>query len=551
MSGLPRLTYSQWNEAVFRASFSPGRQGQVVRLTIDPLILHQSVQNLHDFESPMKATDDFVQVVREEIESSGWVLGSVVRKIGDARKISWPYGLAKLAFQSLAVFNIGLDGLDTDHGYWIELRKLLGQSTAKPGILPEGLMAEDHQEMWQSLVRWANQVLSGRYGLLPNIENRWRRHVGIPLSHGLLRMEDICRLPSFFDREGFRPGESISSQELLPAVGRHAADPLIFPRVHARFVLSDERRIPASAQIADALRHWDGSRPLRLSNRRAVPLRIFLETEGSRPTRIRGGLVRTNAAGQSTPVQGVRLADLLCRDELRLAQPPFQPIAKDLLLAVRDGSDDKFLERRFAREGDEIILARPAFPQWHADAMHADVNLLPVRGPIERLVPDPLGIPSTWLAFRLTLADSFDESRLQRLSDRLRGRIVRSKDDRTPSAPTSLAEVDSTCERPAAFHASAIECEPPSNELSVPPESITPVPDLESLTTPRKPPEPATPIHSGCPLPILAIRLAIRAAHGPISTPQLAMPESDEILRNHPNPLIRQLRQSAFHRPQC
>jgi hypothetical protein len=411
------LNYDEWNQAVGRHIFNLRNEGKAIRMTVDPLVLQLAAaesERRHHFSSPNAAEDDFVTAVRREINSSTkWCLGATIQD-------RVPQGLAKLAFQVLAVFRISQD--DVGEGYWVALWNLLGRQFVQRGIMPDDLKPETHQDNWASLTEWANDINHGRLGMLPSPEDfDGYRHVKLPLGHGLLRSEDIRQLPRFFDRiRGFvTPGEELDPDELIRFIRADADNPAVFRGAHARRVLGDERLPLAAAQITNALLQWDGKR-VDLDTARDPVYRLWLSAHGRDPFHVRGGLKRIAPSGEESDVTDVAFDDLFGHAGLRpVGLPvPYRPIDERMVVTIQSLLDGRYQEARQARPGDKIVLLW--WVTGDSPQFTASLQRVAVSERVDRSAHPSGGLPSGWVAFRLRLRDGLTD---RDVPPDLRGRI--------------------------------------------------------------------------------------------------------------------------------
>jgi hypothetical protein len=405
-SSITTLTYRDWNESVGRYCFSPKNAGKRVRLAVDPLVLQQAAAQgprRHHFATPEAAAADFRTAVADNIHRSGWGLGPLVR--GEP-----PNGLAKLALQVLAVFRISADD-EGSGSYWAALREELGQEVDRRGVKPEDLDLGLHQRNWADLARWANDVNEGRLGRLPNPDPDagGRRHVRLPLSHGLLRQEDIHGLHRFFNRINLAPGTDPDPEELLQHLRLYADDALVFRGAHARRVLQDERLPLAAEQIANAASQWDG-RKVDLARTRGPKVRLWLSVRHAGETKVRGGLLQFDANGAGSEVAGVSLADVLSRGRARPLSSPIQyrPVSETLVVAARSLIDGRYVECRYIRPGDEFAIARPQNP--NAARFEQAIRRVAAQSRVATAADGTDGLPAGWTVYCLRLREDVAEA---------------------------------------------------------------------------------------------------------------------------------------------
>jgi hypothetical protein len=400
------LNYNDWNESVGRYCFSRRNAMRPVRFAVDPLVLLRAAaegpQRYH-FSSPDAAASDFCTVVTQIINAGGWRLGYT-----EAGKI--PYGLAKLALQVFAVFRIAADD-EGGSSYWAALLETLGRPIDRRGVMPDDLTPEIHQNNWASLADWANVKNRGKLGYLPTPESSegGRRHVRLPMSHGLLRAEDILGLPRFFARVNVSPGEDVDPEDLRSDLRSYAGDATVFRGAHARRVLQDERFSLAVEQIAIAAAQWDGQR-VDLARSRATVVRLWLAVHTVGGARLSGGLLQLKPDGMSSDVAEVKLGRLFDRKAVRRQFEPveYKPIDESLLLAVRSLLDGRYVESRYLRPGDHVVVGRPMLTD--AARTERELTRMAVDKRVNAFGLETTGVPHGWRMYRLRVRDDLSPS---------------------------------------------------------------------------------------------------------------------------------------------
>lgn len=395
------INYQDWNSSVGKYVFNRRQSGRLIRLAIDPIVLQRAAaegSRRHHFSTPEEAAGDFTAAVKTTIAERGWFIGLC------DEDVRVPPGLAKLALQVLAVFHIADDDL-TGNGYWAALTALLGRRVERRGVMPRDLYPERHQDNWNTLVRWANTMRQGRLGRLPEVSQLegGHRHVRFPMNHGLLRQGDIQKLPRFFGRVGFAPGEEVDAEEILPLLRLYGDDPLVFPGPHARRVLQDERIALAAAQVANALKLWDGHR-VSMSVKRGTVYRLWLTADGQEAPKLNGGLQSVSPKGTEVEVPKITLAGLFLADGLAAygLSVPYRPIDRTLVLTVQSQIDGRYRETRYGRPGDRVIIASPSSRNLHWDLL---LSKAATSGRVDRIADLPVG----WSAYRIKLREDLAE----------------------------------------------------------------------------------------------------------------------------------------------
>lgn len=332
---------------------------------------------------------------------------------GTPRAGQTPYGLAKLALQVLAVFDIEADNKGYG-GYWLALNRMFGWEVR--GEMPENLTHEQHQSAWRALARWCRVQNKGELGVLsvPGDGDSGFVHVRLPLHHGLLRLEDFKTLPRFFRRAGLTPGEEIEPEGLESILREHAQDSTSFPRVHAHRVLQDDRLPLAAVQIANALAQWDGSDPLDLkAERKAV--RLWLSILERKASRVHGGLIEIKPGVDPIDIPGVELRDVLGKKGARElnSRVRYRPIRKRPVLAVYSPLEERYIEARGFHPGDRIVIARPA--RTGDSGFERKLRVVAAGGKVEVVHPDSsLGWPG-WVVFQLKVRGDVTATELKPL----------------------------------------------------------------------------------------------------------------------------------------
>jgi hypothetical protein len=399
------LSYSDWNECVGRYCFNAKNAGKRVRLAVDPLVLQRAAAEgprHHHFATPELAAEDFRVAVVAHIDDCGWDIGSITRG-------SIPSGLAKLALQVFAVFGIAADD-EGGNSYWATLWDVLGREFWKRGVKPNDLELETHQRNWAALTRWANDLNKGRLGKLPKIDpDAGRRHVRLPLTHGLLRREDIQGLPTFFSRISLTPGEEVEPEDLLPHLRLYANDAAVFRGAHARRVLQDERLALAADQIASAAAQWDGKK-IDLAKSREPAVRLWLSVHTGADACVRGGLVHIDPKGGESDVPGVDLANLLKSGRVQSQRAPehYRPFNDRLVVMVRSLLNGRYVESRFLRPGDEAAIVRPVGSD--SGRFERDLGCVASGERVATLGARTRGLPNGWVIYRARISETIEES---------------------------------------------------------------------------------------------------------------------------------------------
>lgn len=366
------MNYQDWNRGIGEHFFHPDQAGQVVLLSVDPTALRKIADRAGATATgPLRASwdNDFVDAVRDELDRRT-ALGVTPWDIGVLRKDSYPSFLGLLAVQVLAVFRMHQSEDYDLKAYWPRLRELLERRRA-PGELVQGLKGEQHQALWRDgLERWGNerQFQGERWGAVRLSDpDAGQRHVAIPKSQALLRVEDLQALHGFFREAGFQRGEQLGREYVDARLSRHARDRRYIRPWTTRCLEDDFRRDLALEQIAEYVAaKWDGGgevvsvgsrRARRAQSPESLIGRAWLDVEEGDaldPGRMRAGLlVGDERVGGSRLVHVLRALE---RKGAALDDVEYQPLRHDYLLAVEDSVSGYFLESRYAHPGDRVLL---------------------------------------------------------------------------------------------------------------------------------------------------------------------------------------------------
>lgn len=402
------LSYTDWNESIGRYCFNRRNADLPIRFAVDPLVLLRAAaegSRHYHFSSPDAAAADFRMAVSQQIDANGW-------RIGHTSYGRIPSGLAKLALQVLAVFEMAADD-EIGGGYWAALHATLGRSVIHRGRMPDDLKADTHQANWAALANWANEVNSCQFGILPSPDeiDGGYRHVRLPMFHGLLRHEDIRGLFRFFRQVGIQAGEEISPEELLPDLRVYSDDIRVFRGPHARRVLRDERLLLAANQIAIAAVQWDGH-SVDLARSRHPEIRLWLAAQKASGSGANyfGGLLRNQPNGTSTVIPGVELSNLFSQSTLRHLSTPdvYHPVDERLLLVVRSLLDDRYVETRRFCPGDAIIVGQPHI--FDGERIERELVGIAVGERVAKLAGETSGVPRGWIFYRLRVRENLAPS---------------------------------------------------------------------------------------------------------------------------------------------
>lgn len=350
------MNYDAWNDALGRWFFNPSKRDEDVYLSVDPTTLLRAARNAAtpgSFEDTEAAVADFTAALRLQTSKPpcyGWICAPTPSE-------GHPPYLALLGAQVLAVHQMMHEEDQwTVSALWPRVRRLLGQFEERK--MPLGLDRGLQQTLWRDgLQRWSNVTLGGRWGRLVLPEgDEGHRHIRLPKSQALLRLEDVQHLHRFFTAAGLQPGESLSSETLRRYLLPFATVAAVFS-LHARNVLSDKGRVLAVCeQIADCLQTWDGSTDIQGNAASRTARRLWLGVQEAPSPALRGGLLENPASTSPT-----RLSYSL--DQL-LVSPngsPWRPLRPDAVLTVWDPTTDYYVERRVALPGDSVLLVVRAY----------------------------------------------------------------------------------------------------------------------------------------------------------------------------------------------
>lgn len=375
-----------------------------MRFSIDPLVLQRAAAEgprQYPFTSPEEASEDFRLAVTQRIEKYGWNFGKTTAD-------RYPMGLAKLGLQVLAVFGIAADDL-VGRSYWAALWEALGRQVKKRGVAPDDLDLDIHQKNWAALARWANRQNKGRLGRVPKHDPDYeggRRHVRLPMNHGLLRKEDIQGLPRFFERIGIVPGEDVEPKDLIAYLAAYADDFSVFRGKHARRVLKGTRLTLAAAQVANALGQWDGQKKIDLSEARRVASRLWFSVGNHR---LGGGLAQIDHKGTVTEVGAISLATILRPEGLVKINSPvkYHPFHNSMVIAKRSHLDGRYFESRYCQPDDFIILA------FHSrdinQGLTDSLQKISIAGKLQVIGKGTEGVPDGWSFYRLKIREDIQK----------------------------------------------------------------------------------------------------------------------------------------------
>ncbi len=342
------LTYVEWNQAIGNFCFQVKNEGKPIRFSIDPLILQEASQNLKKtevFKTPEDAASDFVETVvqkmRGDLTDPWWFL--------DGTRNTKPKHLAKLGIQVLAVFYMK-PSEEGDSSYWESLRKLVGVVDPNVGLGGWGHKRfSEYQANWKKLRCWCNDICEGKYGKLPDEDNlKGYKHVKIPLAHGLLRQEDIQKLPQFFKKVGFRADWELGLNELRKKIHAHKDQMEYFPSPHCRRVLCEAERFEGAVrQIHYAFKQWDGSDQVELSKDRRDRVRLVFYFSGSRLDETELNNLAGNRSRGKPKIENGRICSI----------QDYSPFDSELLIAKKEARG--YTEINLFRRGDELAIACP------------------------------------------------------------------------------------------------------------------------------------------------------------------------------------------------
>lgn len=412
--------YNIWNTAIGCYFFRPEYAGETVFLSIEKdilLLIAESANPPMSFDSPEQAEQDLVTAVRAELQRKGWAVGKLSENIKN-----YPCFLAQLAVQVLAVTNMRDDEHWSDNAYWPRLWEMLDPNCQQ--AMPLNLTGEAYLALWHGLEHWANDLLRGELGFirLPVDRPRSGRYIRLPKSQALLRQADLGTLPAFFSYAGLRPGEDDPEyiKEQISTYKDH------FHR-HAQRVLDDPDKIDAACeQIVRILRHWDGNSGIiagskhhsgREGAKEGGALRFWLRLrDGPQVSSLIGGLAEQSVNLIRTVMQRVSLAELLsqlCRQD-EIIDPEhgyvYRPIWRNQWMTVYDEFSERWIEKRHAWPGDDLILLVPAVDhtKW-CNGLHQVADSVQwFRSSSDKQSEEVLalaGLPAGWCAVHFTVKE--------------------------------------------------------------------------------------------------------------------------------------------------
>lgn len=405
------MQYDEWNEAIGRYFFGPEKAGMLVFLTVDPETLHSLASKRTVLPiSIREAVEDFSSAVHNRI-CRMWPWWHFSEPLPDC----YPDLLGLIAIQVLAVYKMQDSGDWTGKAYWIRLRELL--KADRSSYMPLGLKPDTHQWLWEKYADWVNRIQQGRWGYVQlHDDTGGVRHIQLPKSQALLRLEDLNHLDRFFGVMGLQPDEA-SNPDILHTVadgiGRYKDDLKVFSS-HARRVLADQDRFwIACEQIVNHLELWDGvtaeeERQSSVKSSYKQGRRIWLDIRKvrfSNTCELKGGLL--------SKADHERLPDCLLSEALaRPSKFGWKLLAP--ILTVWDEMNRAFVERRTAAPGEEVVtlfkmdnfrlcfddIAEPGTRScYYGVSYKAASSWLPQAQPLSDL-------PDGWLVIRLRIREN-------------------------------------------------------------------------------------------------------------------------------------------------
>jgi hypothetical protein len=412
-----KQSWWDWNNAIGQATFSEKQVNRVVYLAIDKDEIGRIGRKL-DLDA-VAAYESFRSAVIDQVRA-GWP-----DPFHPIREGQYPHYLAALAAQVVAAFQMHDDGLTAAKAYWRRLREFLGQSSADR--MPDGLKSKQHNALWKSLEKWANEINGKRLGRV-QLAGKAGGHylVAEVLGQCLLRRADLEKLRDLFAAQGQPAPEPYDERRLRELVDdARCSLPGRFFTKHSVRVLNDaDRRDAAWDQIKGEYTKFladecPAAGPIRRSRiaavrrgRRRTTVLLQLGPRG-----LSGGLYRRGDGPLTSVITNV--SEVLSRCYLLAGRegpkPPHKPPHEDFLLATRDGEYCPFVEKGMCRAGEDVLLLVPEVPDSCSQAWldDADPRLFVekprfFRSSLSGHCPgwDALdGLPMDWLALRFRTRD--------------------------------------------------------------------------------------------------------------------------------------------------
>lgn len=267
-----------WQNRLAQRFFNSDREGQGVRLNIDPddfpiedCDLESLLQAVHD-EANAQQLNTVLELLEYQARQFERDI-KLARKLGDTSSVGQPGVLPGLAVLVLAVHHGG-DRFDRNE-YYDRLRDLMGYGfldDINSGPMKKAELA------WTVLEEWSCRLQMGRRGLFEVRVLGGKRYIGVPLRQALLSPSDEEALEQAFAHEGFEPDrylESIAAFRLAKGASL---------RARARKVLEGYPSTPDSRELVDDVvsvyEDWDGSeRDGSNITARRRPIRIRFEEQ--------------------------------------------------------------------------------------------------------------------------------------------------------------------------------------------------------------------------------------------------------------------------------
>ena len=248
--------YLLWNYRLEDQFLLADSYDGTVQLEITPRTLARAITATDGGEwSPEQAEKSFVEAVATVYESTALRSPDRLRSLASTNTEGVPFATSFLAFSVLAAFHMHTDDEHSALAFYPRLAKMLGCGIA--GAYPKGFEGEVFLELWAELDQWL-KVHHGRH-LAQADPNSTRRYIAQPFAHVPLRQVDIERLPQFFETHGYKPGDRVTVERLTYDLVHRRGAWQGLTETGQKALEDPHRQASVVRQIAQELKHWDGS----------------------------------------------------------------------------------------------------------------------------------------------------------------------------------------------------------------------------------------------------------------------------------------------------
>lgn len=271
---MPQLTYADWAVQLHRYLFRTENEARPITLFVDDDIL-ASISTLQE----QQAAESFERAVRSRLASSG----NPFTKIAHEAKTwiaHWPEtgiqpALPLLAASVLAAARMARTETKThtihSTDYYTRFAQIIGRQ--KTQVL-QNQYAEVIPGLWDEMSLWLDVVTQGRFGTSTISKHPDWTRIGQALSQALFRQSDRDRLPDFFLRIGYRPGDYLDPATAL-AYFRHWASKVHLSAGVQRMLRSRSYDEQLAHMLVEAAARWDGLR-INTEGRRIARIAVAL-----------------------------------------------------------------------------------------------------------------------------------------------------------------------------------------------------------------------------------------------------------------------------------